>query len=104
MKARRTFSKQEKLSILKEAAEQGVTATLEKHGIYPSVYYKWKNKFTQMGEEGLEHGMNRAHLKRIRELEKENQKLKEIVAEKELVVKMHEEIKKKWALGKRNKR
>lgn len=104
MKTRRTFSKEEKLAILKEAAEQGVTKTLSKHAIYPSVYYKWKEKFTQMGEEGLEHGMNREHLKRIRELEKENLKLKEIVAEKELVVKMHEEVKKKWALERKNKR
>lgn len=84
MKTRRTFTKEEKLSIMKEAAEQGVNLTLEKHAIYPSVYYKWVKKFTQMGEEGLEHGMNKDHLKRIRELEKENQKLKEIVAEKEL--------------------
>lgn len=104
MNAKRTFTKQQKLSILKEAAESGVNATLEKHGIYPATYYSWRKKFKEMGEEGLQHGMTRDHLKRIRELEKENQKLKEIVAEKELVVKMHEEIKKRWALERKNKR
>lgn len=104
MKPRRTFSKEQKLQILKEAAEQGVTITLSKHGIYPSVYYKWKKRFNEMGGQGLSHGMTPAHLKRIRELEKENLKLKEIVAEKELEVRMHREIKKQWALEKKSKR
>lgn len=104
MNAKRTFTKEQKLSILKEAAENGVTLTLEKHGIYPAAYYSWRKKLKEMGEEGLLHGMTQDHLKRIRELEKENQKLKEIVAEKELVVKMHEEIKKRWALEKKSKR
>lgn len=104
MNTKRTFKKEEKLSILREAAENGVKPTLDKHGIYPATYYSWKKKLSEMGEEGLDHGMTKAHLKRIRELERENSKLKEIVAEKELEVRMHEEVKKKWALGKGNKR
>lgn len=103
MNTRRKFTTEEKLSIIKEAAEQGVQITLEKYCIYPSVYYKWKKKFKSMGEEGLQHGMTPQHLKRIRELEKENQQLKELVAEKELVVRMHEAVKKSWALEKKNK-
>ncbi len=104
MKEKRTFKKSEKLAILKEASEQGVKATLEKHAIYPATYYSWRKKFKEMGEIGLDHGMNQQHLKRIRDLEKENQQLKELVAEKELVVRMHEEIKKRWALEKKSKR
>ena len=104
MKKKRTFSKAEKLSILKEASEHGVKVTIEKHAIYPATYYSWRSKFKEMGEVGLDHGMNKQHLKRIRELEKQNQQLKELVAEKELVVRMHEEIKKRWALEKKSKR
>lgn len=104
MKHRRTFTTEEKLSILREASEHGVGTTLDKHGLYPSTYYKWKKKFSQMGEEGLSRGMTPAHLKRIRELEKEIQSYKELVAEKELQIRMHQEIKKKWALEKKNKR
>lgn len=104
MKEKRTFNKEEKLAILREASENGVKPTLEKHGIYPATYYAWRSKFNQMGEEGLEHGMTKQHLKRIRELEKENQKLKEIVAEKELEGRMKDELlKKKRALEKRKK-
>jgi len=101
---KRTFTKQEKLSILKEASEQGVTKTLEKHGIYPATYYSWKEKLSSMGEEGLDYGMTKAHLKRIRELEKENKLLKELIAEKELEGKLKDELlKKKYALQRKKK-
>lgn len=100
--SKRTFTKQEKMSILKEASEQGVTKTLKKHGIFPATYYSWKKKLATMGEEGLNHGMTKSHLKRIRKLEKENRLLKEIVAEKELESKLKDELlKKKYALRKR---
>lgn len=102
--SKRTFSKEQKLSIIKEASEQGVTSTLEKHGIFPGTYYSWKEKLQQMGEEGLDYGMTKAQLKRIRELEKENKILKEIVAEKELESKLKDELlKKHQALERRKK-
>lgn len=104
MRNKRTFSKEEKLSIIREAAENGVKATLAKYAIYPVTYYDWKEKLSAMGEEGLNHGMTPAQLKRIRELEKENKMLKELVAEKELEGKLKDELlKKKWALEKKNK-
>lgn len=92
MKTKRTFSTEEKLSILRDASENGVKSTLAKHGIYPATFYSWRKKFNEMGEDGLSYGMTPAHLKRIRELERENQKLKD------------ELLKKKWALEKKNKR
>ena len=49
--------------------------------------------------------MTPVHLKRIRELERENQKLKELVAEERLAGKLKDELlKKKWALEKKSKR
>lgn len=102
--SRRKFSKEEKLSILKEAGEHGVSVTLEKHGIYPATFYAWRNKLDSMGEEGLDHGMTKPQLKRIRELEKENRMLKELVAEKELEGRLKDELlKKKFALEKKRK-
>lgn len=99
---KRTFTKQEKLSILKEASEQGVSKTLEKYGIYPATYYSWKEKLSSMGEEGLDYGMTKAQLKRIRDLEKENKLLKQLVAEKELENKLKDDLlKKKRALWKK---
>jgi putative transposase len=57
-----------------------------------------------MGEEGFSHGMTPDQLKRIRELEKENKLLKEIVIQKELEGKLKDELlKKKLALERKKK-
>jgi len=93
--AKRTFSKEEKLRILKEASEQGVKQTLSKYDLYPASYYSWKKKFEEMGEEGFRHGVTKRKLKELRRLEKENAQLKELVAEKELQIKMLKELRKK---------
>lgn len=102
MSTRRKFSKEEKLRIVHEAATNGVKITLDKYGVYPATFYGWKRKVEQMGEVGLEHGMTPAHLKEIRRLEKENQRLKELVAEQQLESKLKDELLKKkypWASG-----
>ena len=104
MSKRRTFSKETKLSILQEAKENGVNVTLLKHGLYPVTYYSWKKKFEQMGEEGFSHGMTPEHLKEIKRLEKENELLKKLLAEKELEGHLKSELlKKKCAWEKENK-
>ncbi len=100
---KRTFTKEEKLHLLKEASEQGVTATLEKHGIYPATFYSWKKKYDTMGEAGFRYGMTPAHLKEIKRLEKENDMLKKLLAEKELEGRLKDEaLKKKYAWARKN--
>lgn len=102
MSKKRNFSTEEKLSILKESSEEGVTITLKKYGIYPATYYGWKKKFEDMGEEGLAHGVTPKQLKEIRRLEKENELLKKLLAEKELEVHLQDEmLKKKYAWAKK---
>ena len=101
---KRTFSKEEKIRIINESREKGVTSTCDKYGIYAASYYSWKKKLDQMGEEGLDHGMTPEHLKRIRQLEKENSMLKQLLAEKELEGKLKSELlKKKYALEKKRR-
>ena len=95
---KRNFTKEQKLEILKEATLEGVKTTLDKHGVYPATYYSWKKKFDSMGEAGFRHGMTPAHLKEIKRLEKENEQLKLILAEKELEGRLKDELlKKKYA-------
>ncbi len=89
------YTKEEKLKILKEAKRQGVKVTLEKYDLYPATYYYWKKKFEAMGSEGMDHGMTKERLRRIKQLEKEVAMLKEIVAEKELESKLKDELLKK---------
>jgi putative transposase len=101
---KRTFTKEQKLQLLKEAAEKGVTATLEKHGIYPATYYSWRKKFEQMGEAGFRHGMTPKHIKEIKRLEKENGLLKKLLAEKEIEGHLKSELlKKKFAWTRKSK-
>ena len=56
------YSKEQKLQIIKEASEQGVTVTLEKHGIYAATFYSWRKKLDSRGEEGLDFRMNAPQL------------------------------------------
>ncbi len=96
---KRTSTKEKKLEVLKEASSHGVTATLEKFGIYPATYYSWNKKYATMGEAGLRHGTTPAQLKEIKHLEKENKILKELLAEKESEGRFKDEaLKKKYAL------
>lgn len=98
MANKRKFSKEEKLKIIQEASTEGVKITCERHGVYPASYYSWKKKFEEMGEEGFKHGMTKEHLKEIRRLEKENDLLKKLLAEKEMEGRLKDEmLKKKYA-------
>lgn len=94
-KGTKKFTDKEKVAILTEAEEQGVKVTLEKYALYPATYYYWKKKYMQMGEEGLSHGMTKERLAEIRRLEKENEMLKKLLAEKELEGKLKDEMLKK---------
>lgn len=97
------YSKAEKLAIVKEASEKGVKITLEKYSLYPATFYYWKKKVEEMGEVGLTHGLTKERLAIIKKLERENQALKEIIAEKELESKLKDELLKKKYPHLRNK-
>lgn len=72
MKKKR-FTQTQIVKILKEA-ESGVPLPelARKHGISQSTYYNWKAKYG---------GMDSSELSRLKELEAENRKLKEMFAE-----------------------
>ena len=98
MKEKRRFTTEQKLQIIKECSEKGMKITLEKHGVYPASYYSWKKKYETMGEAGFRHGMTPEHIKEIKRLEKENELLKKLLAEKELEGHLKTELlKKKYA-------
>lgn len=84
--SKRKFTTEDKLKLIKEASEQGVTKTLAKYDVYPATYYSWRRKLQEQGEEGFRQGVTAKQLKELRYLEKENRQLKELVAEKELLI------------------
>lgn len=101
-KGTKKFTKEEKVSILNEAKANGVKVTLAKYELYPATYYYWKRKFTVHGEDGLNHRTQKDLQAENRRLEKENERLKLLLGEKELEGALKDEvIKKKYGAQKR---
>lgn len=94
-KGTRKFTSKEKLAIIKEAKQIGVKQVLAKYSLYPATFYYWKRKMSEAGEEGLSHGITKERLGMIRNLQKENSTLKQLLAEKELEGKLKDEMLKK---------
>ena len=76
---KKRFSEEQIVRILRqaEAADQTVAEVCKRHGVSEQTWYRWKKKFGQMGVPDV---------RRLRELEKENSRLKRIVAERDLEI------------------
>jgi putative transposase len=73
---RSRFTDHQILAVLKEAdAGATVKDLCRRHGISPATYYQWKSKYS---------GLQASDLKKIRELERENTRLKQLYAETSL--------------------
>lgn len=92
---KRTWSIEQKVAIIKEAETGGVVETCRRHGIYATTYYDWKKKYDQGGESALEPRFSLQEKKDLKKMEKENQFLKKILAEKELELQLKTELLKK---------
>lgn len=94
MKKHRTWTAQQKLSILQEAKHNGVTATIRKHSLYSNTFYGWKEKYECEGINGLKNHRKRVEPE-LRKLRKENQRLKQLLADKELELSIQGDLLKK---------
>lgn len=88
-------TKEEKERILHDVQRLGVVAGCRKNGIDPSTYYDWLERYEASGVDGLEDRRGKNSDATLRRLEKENKILKEIVAEKDLEIRMRDELLKK---------
>ena len=78
MKKKR-FTEEQIVRMLRQAqaADQTAAQVCKEHGISEQTWYRWKSKYGQMDV---------AEVRRPRELEKENARLKRIVAERDLEI------------------
>ena len=86
---RKRYTEEQIIRILQEY-EGGKKALdiVREHGVTEQTFYRWKSKYG---------GMQISEAKRLRELENENRRLKEMVADLSLENKIKDEvIKKKW--------
>lgn len=84
MKKKR-FSEERIVAILQEGerGEATVAELCKRNGVSEQSFYRWKRKYG---------GMETADVKRLRELEKENARLKRIVAERDLEIDAMKEV------------
>ena len=83
-KTRLKFSGEEKIRIILEGLkrEESIATICRREGIAPTMYYKWSKAFLEAGKRRLEGDTIReANSNEVTELRKENEQLKQLVAE-----------------------
>jgi len=93
-KSRRSFSASEKLSIINEADQLGVTQTLRKNNLSPSVFRRWKEKFNEGGVSNLQ-SYTKQRNPELDAIMEENRMLKNIVAKQSIELEFKTELLKK---------
>jgi transposase-like protein len=93
-KQRRSFSVEQKLQIIQEADQNGITQTMRKHNLSHSVFLRWKNQFNQGGAKLLEPRYYRVD-PALRTLQEENARLKKIIGNQALELEFKTELLKK---------
>ena len=74
--------------ILREADQVPVAEVAKKHGVSDVTIYAWRKRFGQL---------EAVDVKRLRQLEQENARLKKLVAERDLEIEVMKEVAaKKW--------
>ena len=83
------FSEEQMVKILREADEAPVSEVAKKHGVSDVTIYAWRKRFGQL---------EAVDVKRLRQIETENARLKKLLAERDLEIEVMKEIaaKKKW--------
>lgn len=81
----RTFTEEQIVQILREAetGTQTIGQLCRARGISENTFYKWRKKYG---------GVDVAAVKRLRELEQENARLKRLLAERDLEVDVMKEV------------
>jgi putative transposase len=82
------FSEEQMVKILREADRSPVAEVAKKHGISEQTIYLWRKRYGQL---------ETVDVRKLRQLEAENAKLKKLVAERDLEIDVMREIAaKKW--------
>ena len=82
------FTEEQMVTILREADQRPVPEVAKKHGVSGQTLYAWRKRFGTLEP---------VDVKRLRQLELENGRLKKLVAERDLEIEVLKEVsRKKW--------
>jgi len=82
------FNEEQMVKILREADSQPVVEVAKKHGVSDATIYAWRKRFGSLEP---------VDVKRLRQLEQENAKLKKLLAERDLEIDVMREVAaRKW--------
>jgi transposase-like protein len=82
------FSEEQMVKILREADSRPIAEVAKKHGVSDQTIYGWRKRFGTL---------EAADVKRLRQLEHENGRLKKLLAERDLDIELLKEVsRKKW--------
>ena len=85
---RSRFTDEQIVRILQEADKDPVAEVVKRHGVSEPSIYAWRKKFGDLGTDDV---------KRLKQLEQENSRLKKLVVERDLEIEVMKEIAgKKW--------
>lgn len=82
------FTEEQMVAIVREADRDQVTDVAKRHGVSENTIYTWKKRFG---------GFEADDVRRLKQLEQENARLKKLVAERDLEIEVMKEVAaKKW--------
>jgi putative transposase len=82
------FTEEQMVKILREADKAPVTEVAKKHGVSEVTIYAWRKRFGEL---------EAVDVKRLRQLESENARLKKVLAERVMDIEILKEVAaKKW--------
>ncbi len=82
------FTEEQMVKILREADTRPIAEVAKKHGVSDQTIYGWRKRFGTL---------EAADVKRLRQLEHENGRLKKLLAERDLDIELLKEVsRKKW--------
>ena len=77
------FTDEQMVAILREADRDPVTAVAKRHGVSEQTIYTWRKRFG---------GFQANEVRRLKQLETENARLKKLVAERDLEIEIMKEV------------
>ena len=82
------FTEEQMVAIIREADREPVAAVSKRHGVSEQAIYTWRKRFG---------GFEANDVRRLRQIEAENARLKKLVVERDLEIEVMKEINaKKW--------